>query len=30
VSYRRARLHSQTLLRREANRVEAVWMREAA
>ena len=30
VSYRRARLHSQTLLRREANRVEAVWTREAA
>ena len=30
VSYRRARLHSQTLLRREANRVEAVWQREAA
>ena len=30
VSYRRARLHSQALLRREANRVEAVWLREAA
>lgn len=30
VSYRRARLHTQVLLRREANRVEAVWLREAA
>ena len=30
VSYRRARLHTQALLRREANRVEAVWLREAA
>jgi len=30
VSYRRARLHSQALLRREANRVEAVWLWEAA
>jgi general secretion pathway protein K len=29
VSYRRARLNSQALLRREANRVEAVWLREA-
>jgi hypothetical protein len=30
VSYRRARLHTQALLRREANRVEAVWLREAS
>lgn len=30
VSYRRARLNSQALLRREANRVEVVWLREAA
>ena len=30
VSYRRARLHSQALLRREANRVEALWLREAS
>ena len=30
VSYRRARLHTQALLRREANRVDAVWLREAA
>jgi len=30
VSYRRARLHSQALLRREANRVDAVWLWEAA
>ena len=30
VSYRRARLHAQALLKREANRVEAVWLREAA
>ena len=30
VSYRRARLHAQALLRREANRVEAVWLLEAA
>jgi general secretion pathway protein K len=30
VSYRRARLHSQALLRREANRLEAVWLLEAA
>jgi general secretion pathway protein K len=29
VSYRRARLRSEALLRREANRVEAVWLREA-
>jgi general secretion pathway protein K len=29
VSYRRARLHTQALLRREANRVEAVWLLEA-
>lgn len=29
VSYRRARLHSEALLRREANRVEAVWLQEA-
>lgn len=30
VSYRRARLRTEALLRREANRVEAVWLREAA
>lgn len=30
VSYRRARLQAQALLRREANRVEAVWLQEAA
>ncbi len=30
VSYRRARLHAEALLKREANRVEAVWLREAA
>jgi len=30
VSYRRARLHAQALLKREANRVEAVWLLEAA
>jgi general secretion pathway protein K len=29
VSFRRARLHTQALLRREANRVEAVWLQEA-
>ena len=29
VSYRRARLRTQALLRREANRVEAVWLQEA-
>jgi len=29
VSYRRARLHADALLRREANRVEAVWLQEA-
>jgi general secretion pathway protein K len=29
VTYRRARLHTQALLKREANRVEAVWLREA-
>jgi general secretion pathway protein K len=29
VSYRRARLRTQALLRREAGRVEAVWLREA-
>jgi general secretion pathway protein K len=29
VSYRRARLHTEALLRREANRVEAVWLLEA-
>jgi general secretion pathway protein K len=29
VSYRRARLHTEALLRREANRVEAVWLQEA-
>ena len=28
VSYRRARLRTEVLLRREANRVEAVWLRE--
>jgi general secretion pathway protein K len=30
VTYRRARLRTEALLRREANRVEAVWLREAA
>lgn len=30
VSYGRARLHAQALLRREANRLETVWLREAA
>jgi len=30
VTFRRARLHTQALLRREANRVEAVWLQEAA
>jgi general secretion pathway protein K len=30
VSFRRARLHAETLLRREAGRVETVWLREAA
>jgi general secretion pathway protein K len=30
VSYQRARLHVLALLRREANRVETVWLREAA
>jgi general secretion pathway protein K len=30
VSYRRARLHTRALLRREPNRVETIWMREAA
>jgi general secretion pathway protein K len=30
VNYRRARLHTEALLRREAGRVEAVWLREAA
>jgi general secretion pathway protein K len=29
VSYRRARLHTRVLLRREANRVETVWLQEA-
>jgi len=29
VSYRRARLRTQALLRREAGRVDAVWLREA-
>lgn len=29
VSYRRARLHSEALLRREANQVQAVWLQEA-
>ena len=29
VSYRRARLRTQALLRREASRVDAVWLREA-
>jgi general secretion pathway protein K len=29
VSYRRARLRTEALLRREANRVDAVWLREA-
>lgn len=30
VTYRRARLHAQALLRREANRVEPVWLLESA
>ena len=30
VSFRRARLHTRVLLRREANRVESLWVREAA
>jgi len=30
VSYRRARLHAEALLRREANQVVAVWLQEAA
>lgn len=30
VTFRRARLHVVALLRREANRVETVWLREAA
>ena len=30
VSYQRARLHTLILLKREANRVETVWLREAA
>ena len=30
VSYRRARLQAQALLRRDGNRVEALWLREAA
>jgi general secretion pathway protein K len=30
VSFRRARLHTRALLRREVNRVEPVWVREAA
>jgi general secretion pathway protein K len=30
VSYQRARLRAQALLRREGNRVETVWWREAA
>lgn len=29
VTYRRARLRTEALLRREANRVEAMWLREA-
>jgi len=29
VSYRRARLHAEALLRREANQVQAVWLLEA-
>lgn len=30
VSFRRARLHTRVLLRRQANRVESLWVREAA
>ncbi len=30
VSYRRARLHAEALLRRNAGRVESVWLREGA
>jgi general secretion pathway protein K len=30
VSYRRARLYTQALIRREGNQVEAVWLQEAA
>lgn len=30
VSFRRARLHTRALLRRDANRVETIWVREAA
>jgi general secretion pathway protein K len=30
VSYRRARLHAEALLRREASRVEEIWLQEAA
>lgn len=30
VSFRRARLHTRALLRRQANRVETIWVREAA
>ena len=30
VSYQRARLRAQSLMRREANRLETVWLREAA
>jgi general secretion pathway protein K len=30
VSYRRARLHAQALVKRDGNRVETVWLREAA
>lgn len=29
VTYQRARLHSQALLKRDARRIEAVWLREA-
>jgi general secretion pathway protein K len=30
VTYRRARLHAQALLKREAKRIEPVWLREAS
>lgn len=30
VSFRRARLHTRALLRRDANRIETIWVREAA
>jgi hypothetical protein len=30
VTYRRARLHAQALLKREAKRIVPVWLREAS